>query len=335
MRAADLLRGQARSCSATRCVGWFLNCLGAFPVRRGESDEESIETSLALLERGEAVVIFPEGTRIRAGSLGRPKRGVGRLALESGAPVVPIAVTGQRARPPRLADQAGRRCTCAAAPPLTFPRVDEPVAVPRRRGDRAHLALRRSSSGSGSAACRRCAPRPWSAPARWAPRSPSVLARAGLEVQLGCRTRRAGRAPARASARTPTTCPAWRSPEAIERQDGARDRVRRRGPGRARRAVQQPARRRGRGRRPHGRAQRRAGGLEGARAAARHHAHGLRGRARAGARGGLPRRARARARGDRGRAPRWCSPPRNADLRRQLARGARRGRPRRRGAPTT
>src|SRR5262245_65537448 len=80
-------------------IGWFLNCMGAFPIRRGESDEESMATALALLERGEAIVIFPEGTRIRTGSLAKPKRGVGRLALESGAPVVPIAITGsERAR---------------------------------------------------------------------------------------------------------------------------------------------------------------------------------------------------------------------------------------------
>ena len=106
-------------------VGWFLNCLGAFPVRRGHSDLESVATSLALLERGQAVVIFPEGTRVPAGSLGKPKRGVGRLVLESGKPVVPIAVTGsERARdgwkikPVRVHIRFGA--------PLTFPRVEDP-----------------------------------------------------------------------------------------------------------------------------------------------------------------------------------------------------------------
>src|SRR3954454_23539677 len=74
---------------AKRWQGWLLNALGAFPIRRGESDEESVETAKAILARGGAVVIFPEGTRVRNGSLGQPKRGVGRLALETGAPVVP------------------------------------------------------------------------------------------------------------------------------------------------------------------------------------------------------------------------------------------------------
>ena len=106
-------------------AGWFLNCLGAFPVRRRESDEDSTATALALLERGEAVVIFPEGTRHRSGPLHDPKRGVGRLALESGAPVVPIAITGTerarrgwRIRPVRVDIRCGR--------PLTFPVVEAP-----------------------------------------------------------------------------------------------------------------------------------------------------------------------------------------------------------------
>src|SRR3954471_14000494 len=108
-----------------RLQGWFLNCLGAFPVRRGASDEDSVRTALDLLERGQAVVIFPEGTRIRSGSLAKPKRGVGRLALESGKTVVPIAVTnservrrGWRIRPVKVHLRCG--------PPLTFPRVEDP-----------------------------------------------------------------------------------------------------------------------------------------------------------------------------------------------------------------
>src|SRR5215216_2459662 len=106
-------------------LGWLLNCLGAFPIKRGESDEESMGTARALLERGQPVVIFPEGTRIRTGSLARPKRGVGRLALQSGKPVVPIAVTnseharsGWRIKPVRVHIRCG--------PPLTFPRVEKP-----------------------------------------------------------------------------------------------------------------------------------------------------------------------------------------------------------------
>ncbi len=96
-------------------LGWFLNCMGAFPVRRGASDQESVKTALALLERGDAVVIFPEGTRIRVGSLAEPKRGVGRLALQSGKPGGADRDHRQRARARRLADQAGARARARRA----------------------------------------------------------------------------------------------------------------------------------------------------------------------------------------------------------------------------
>ncbi len=48
-----------------RWQGWILSRLGAFPIRRGESDEDSVETARLVVERGGTVCIFPEGTRIR------------------------------------------------------------------------------------------------------------------------------------------------------------------------------------------------------------------------------------------------------------------------------
>lgn len=69
--------------------------LGAFPVRRGESDAEALETARVILEQGGLLSLFPEGTRVRdPEGLGVPKRGAVRLALESGAPLVPAAITG-------------------------------------------------------------------------------------------------------------------------------------------------------------------------------------------------------------------------------------------------
>jgi 1-acyl-sn-glycerol-3-phosphate acyltransferase len=108
-----------------RWQGWILNGLGAFPIKRGESDEESMATARGVLERGGALVIFPEGTRHRSGPLGRPKRGVGRLALETGAPVVPIAILGSdRARRGWKVRPVWVRIRCGR--PLTFPHVENP-----------------------------------------------------------------------------------------------------------------------------------------------------------------------------------------------------------------
>ena len=108
-----------------RFVAWILNSLGAFPIDRGNGDGDAMGTARRILERGDVVVIFPEGTRTRPGGLGRPKRGVARLALETGAPVVPVAVIGTesirrgwRIRPHKVRIRAGR--------PLRFPQVESP-----------------------------------------------------------------------------------------------------------------------------------------------------------------------------------------------------------------
>jgi 1-acyl-sn-glycerol-3-phosphate acyltransferase len=76
-------------------LAWLLPRLGAFPVRRRESDAEAIRTAQAILEQGGVVVLFPEGTRVEdADALGAPHHGAGRLALETGAPIVPAAISG-------------------------------------------------------------------------------------------------------------------------------------------------------------------------------------------------------------------------------------------------
>ncbi len=107
-----------------RWQAWLLNALGAFPVDRGAGDQGAMATAREILMRGDCVVIFPEGTRTRRGALGEPHRGVGRLALETGAPVAPVAVIGTeqvrrgwRIRPRRVRLRVGR--------PLRFPTVAE------------------------------------------------------------------------------------------------------------------------------------------------------------------------------------------------------------------
>jgi len=67
---------------------------GVFPVRRGQRDDEAFKTAHAVLARGGIVVMYCEGGRSRTGELGEAKPGIGRLALESGAPVVPTALVG-------------------------------------------------------------------------------------------------------------------------------------------------------------------------------------------------------------------------------------------------
>jgi glycerol-3-phosphate dehydrogenase (NAD(P)+) len=169
-----------------RWQGWLLSRLGAFPIRRGQSDETAMETARLAVERGGTVVIFPEGTRIRTGSLGTPKRGVGRLALESAASVLPVAVYGSeqvrrglRIRPRKVCLRAGTA--------MTFPRTEHPsptlaATVTERIWPNIELQwewlgglppLRKAAViGAGS----------------WGTAVAVLLARGGVDVQLGTRS---------------------------------------------------------------------------------------------------------------------------------------------------
>jgi 1-acyl-sn-glycerol-3-phosphate acyltransferase len=99
-------------------LGWLLLRLGAFPVLRGAADAEALETARVILAAGGLVVVFPEGTRVEEpDALGTPHHGAGRLALETGAPIVPAAITGTshlwRGALPRL-----KRVQLAFLPPV-------------------------------------------------------------------------------------------------------------------------------------------------------------------------------------------------------------------------
>jgi 1-acyl-sn-glycerol-3-phosphate acyltransferase len=74
---------------------WIFSHGGVFPVRRGHADEDGFTTAFAILERGGPIGMYCEGGRSRNGQLADEARpGIGRLALESGAPVVPVAILG-------------------------------------------------------------------------------------------------------------------------------------------------------------------------------------------------------------------------------------------------
>jgi len=112
---------------------------GAFPVRRGHHDEEAMATARSILERGGMVLVYPEGGRSRDGKLGSARPGIGRLALETGAPVVPVAIHGslaiRRRRLPRVTVEYGEA--------MTFPRAEAPArAEQQAAADQIFAAVR-------------------------------------------------------------------------------------------------------------------------------------------------------------------------------------------------
>jgi 1-acyl-sn-glycerol-3-phosphate acyltransferase len=89
------MRYMAKSQLFKRPMQFIYTHGGVFPIRRGHRDEEAFKTAFTILERGGCVVMYCEGGRSRTGKLGEKARpGIGRLALETGAPVVPVAIYG-------------------------------------------------------------------------------------------------------------------------------------------------------------------------------------------------------------------------------------------------
>lgn len=77
-------------------IGYVLRIAGSFPVRRDRSDREAIRTAIRLLEEGQVVGVFPEGTRSHSGELLKPHLGAAMLAAKAKVPMIPIALIGTR-----------------------------------------------------------------------------------------------------------------------------------------------------------------------------------------------------------------------------------------------
>ncbi len=117
----------------TPILGTYLRSVGVFPVRRGEADRRSIRIALDVLERGDLLLMFPEGTRSPGGRLKSAEPGAALLALRTGAPVLPVAVIGTQHAMPK-----------GAKWPLRTPvvvRMGPTIQPPKREGrvDRAEL----------------------------------------------------------------------------------------------------------------------------------------------------------------------------------------------------
>ncbi len=126
-------------------TGWAFRIAGIHPVDRDAADLEAFRTAMRILEAGQVLAVFPEGTRSRDGALQQVREGVGMLALRSGAPVLPVAVIdSDRAWPRgRLLPKFGRRVTVRYGMPFSV--MDELDAAGQgRRGRHATEAATRS-----------------------------------------------------------------------------------------------------------------------------------------------------------------------------------------------
>jgi 1-acyl-sn-glycerol-3-phosphate acyltransferase len=110
-------------------TAWMCRHGGVHPVDRDAADLEAFRTAMRILEGGNMLAVFPEGTRSRDGALGTVREGVGMLALRSGAPVLPVAVIDSDLMWPRgrLLPRFGRRVTVRYGTPFVV--ADELAAA--------------------------------------------------------------------------------------------------------------------------------------------------------------------------------------------------------------
>lgn len=121
---------------------WFSASIGAFPVQRDQLDRVALESAQMLLERGEMLLVFPEGTRGSGPSIGDVHNGCAFLAATTGARVIPIGVAGtEEAMPPHAKIARPRRVVVTVGEPIEPAQVTAGVVGGReqRRALSAHV----------------------------------------------------------------------------------------------------------------------------------------------------------------------------------------------------
>jgi 1-acyl-sn-glycerol-3-phosphate acyltransferase len=110
-----------------RTKAWFFTSIGMIPVDRGAASaaSASVDVVIAIVRSGMAFGIYPEGTRSPDGRLYKGRTGVAKVALETGAPVVPVAVIGtDKLNPPGTTFWRPHRIEIRFGAPMEFSRYD-------------------------------------------------------------------------------------------------------------------------------------------------------------------------------------------------------------------
>ena len=114
-------------------LGPFITALGAFPVRRGSADREALRTCMTIIEEGEPLVMFPEGTRCEGDAIADVFDGPAYVAARTGVPLVPVGIGGSDKAMPKGAKWIKpAKIVLVVGDPIMPPKGDGSGRVPRR-----------------------------------------------------------------------------------------------------------------------------------------------------------------------------------------------------------
>jgi 1-acyl-sn-glycerol-3-phosphate acyltransferase len=117
----------------TSAGAWFLTSLGGFPVRRGTADREALNACIEVLERGEPLVMFPEGTRQHGPNIAEVFDGPAYVAAKARVPIVPVGIGGSEAVQPKGSKMVRpAKMTLVVGTPIRPPEPGPNGRVPRR-----------------------------------------------------------------------------------------------------------------------------------------------------------------------------------------------------------